>query len=89
MVRTLPKDHARSARNQGESVEDVRRFIQQKEYRFRVVLDHEGTLGTEYGVQAIPTLVLINRKGVVEWIRVGYSDNEKELHQLIRRMTER
>jgi hypothetical protein len=38
-------------------------------------------------VQGIPTLVLVDKKGVVQWLRVGYSENEDDLRQLVEKLT--
>jgi peroxiredoxin len=73
--------------NQGESAEQVSSFIQRKKYTFHVVLDQAGAVGSKYGVQGIPTLVLVDKKGVVQWLRVGYSENEDDLKQLVERLT--
>jgi predicted transcriptional regulator len=73
--------------NQGETAEPVRNFIQRKKYSFHVVLDQNGAVGGKYGVRGIPTLVLVDKKGVVQWLRVGYSGNDDELRQLLERLT--
>lgn len=69
--------------DQGERADQVRVFIERKKYSFHVVLDSDGAVGDEYGVRGIPTLVLVDKKGTVRWIRVGYSPNEGELKTLI------
>jgi peroxiredoxin len=73
--------------NQGETAEPVRNFIQRKKYSFHVVLDQDGAVGGKYGVRGIPTLVLVDKKGMVQWLRVGYSGNDDELRQLLERLT--
>ena len=73
--------------NQGETAEQVRNFIQRKKYSFHVILDQDGAIGGQYGVRGIPTLVLVDKKGVVQWLRVGYSENDDELRQLLERLT--
>jgi peroxiredoxin len=73
--------------NQGETAEPVRNFIQRKKYSFHVILDQDGAIGGQYGVRGIPTLVLVDKKGVVQWLRVGYSENDDELRQLLERLT--
>ncbi len=73
--------------NQGESAEQVRNFIQRKKYSFHVVLDQDGAVGNKYGVRAIPTLVLVDKKGVIQWLSVGYAGNDNELQQRLERLT--
>jgi peroxiredoxin len=72
--------------NQGEAAGQVGSFIQRKKYTFHVVLDQDGAVGGKYGVQGIPTLVLVDKKGVVQWLSVGYSENEDDLTQLVEKL---
>lgn len=65
--------------NQGEEADQVRHFIEHKKYSFHVVLDKDQAVAAKYGVRGIPTLVLIDKNGVVQRISVGYSGNESEL----------
>ena len=73
--------------NQGEPADHVRNFIQNEKYTFHVVLDQNQAVGEQYGVQGIPTLVLLDKKGVVRWIRVGYSPSDDELDKLVEKLT--
>lgn len=73
--------------NQREDADHVRNFIQQKKYSFHVLLDQDGAIGGLYGVQGIPTLVLVDKQGVVQWMSVGYSDNDDELGKQVDRFT--
>lgn len=73
--------------NQGDPADQVRNFIERRKYTFHVVLDHDSTVGDQYGVRAIPTLVLVDKKGIVQWIRVGYSPNEDNLKRLVEKLT--
>jgi peroxiredoxin len=74
--------------NQGESADQVRDFLQRHKYTFHVILDQNQAVGSQYGVQGIPTLVLVDKKGVVQWIRVGYSENEDDLQALVGKLTQ-
>ena len=62
--------------NQEEQPEQVAQFIQRKKYGFHVLLDKDGAVSAAYGVKAIPTLVLIDTNGVIQWLQVGYNQNE-------------
>jgi peroxiredoxin len=73
--------------NQGEPADQVQNFIQRRNYTFHVVLDQDQAVGNKYGVQAIPTLVLLDKKGVVQWIRVGYSPDVEKLKRLVEKLT--
>lgn len=73
--------------NLGEPAEQVRYFISRKKYTFRVVLDPDGAIGSKYGVRSIPTLVAVDKKGLVQWLHVGYSQDQGELRKLLERLT--
>jgi cytochrome c biogenesis protein CcmG, thiol:disulfide interchange protein DsbE len=72
--------------NQGESADEVRRFMERNKYAFHALLDSREAVGNAYGVRGIPTLVLVNKQGDVQWIRVGYSPDEQELRGSIERL---
>jgi peroxiredoxin len=72
--------------NQGEPADQVRQFIDRKKYSFHVVLDADGSVSAKYGVRAIPTLVLVDKSGVIQWLQVGYDNDETRLQQAIERL---
>ncbi|MGO8699068.1 MAG: TlpA family protein disulfide reductase [Limisphaerales bacterium] len=72
--------------NQAEPADNVRQFINRKKYGFHVLLDPQGDVSTKYGVRAIPTLVLIDKNGVIQRLQVGYSPNESDLQQTVERL---
>ncbi|RLG55758.1 MAG: TlpA family protein disulfide reductase [Thermoproteota archaeon] len=57
--------------NLGESMEKARDFAEKEGMSWIVLVDPSGAVGRAYGVRAIPTLVLVDRDGVVAWTRVG------------------
>ena len=70
--------------NQREPTDAIRKFLKEKKLEFTVALDPEGAVGSSYHVEAIPALVLIDKKGVVQSVHVGYSPNIKAtLHKEI------
>ena len=71
--------------NQQEPVDQVSQFIRRKQYGFHVLLD-PGEVSAKYGVRAIPTLVLVDTNGIVQWLQVGYSHDDNELDQKIRNL---
>lgn len=75
--------------NQGEPADQVRQFISRKKYGFHVVLDADGSVGAKYGVRGIPTLVLVDKSGIVQWLQVGYNKDESELQEAIERLKAR
>ncbi len=73
--------------NLGEDREQVEHFIKRKAYTFRVALDPEEAIGAKFGVRAIPTLVVVDKRGTVRWIHVGAATGEDELKKLLERLT--
>jgi peroxiredoxin len=69
--------------DQGEDADQVHQFMDRKTYTFHVLLDTDRAVGATYGVKAIPTLVVVDKKGVVRWVSVGYSQKEDALRQLL------
>ena len=72
--------------NQGEPASQVSQFISRKKYGFHVVLDADGSVSAKYGVRAIPTMVLVDKRGVIQWLQVGYDKDESGLQQAIERL---
>ena len=77
------KDFEILSLDQGESAEEIRPFITRKKYGFHVLLDKDGIVGDKYGVKGIPTLVLIDKSGAIQWLQVGYSENGRSLERKI------
>lgn len=77
------KDFEILSLDQGESADQVSEFITQRKYGFHVLLDADGSTGAKYGVRGIPTLVLVDKAGVIQWLQVGYDPADKELEQKI------
>jgi peroxiredoxin len=69
--------------DQGEDAELVGGFISRKSYGFHVLMDSQGQASGLYGVQAIPSLVLVDKNGVIQWLSVGYGGDDKDLQQKI------
>ncbi len=73
--------------DQGEDASVAGSFISMKKYGFHVLLDSDGAVANQYGVKAIPNLVLIDSDGVVQWLQVGYTGDNRELEQKIESLT--
>ena len=69
--------------NQRESAEQVGDFIKKKGYGFHVLLDPDSAVAAKYAVRGIPTLVAVDKKGVVRWIRAGYSPGDSDLRRVL------
>jgi thiol-disulfide isomerase/thioredoxin len=56
----------------GETAEDVQAHYAHRALGgVRVVLDPESRVAREFGLQAFPTLVLVDARGIIRFIRVG------------------
>jgi peroxiredoxin len=69
--------------DQGETADQAGSFITRKKYGFHVLLDSDTAIAAQYGVRAIPTLVLIDKKGVIQWLQVGYSRDSHGLEDAV------
>ena len=67
------------ALNLGEDAETIRRFLEELDLDITVGLDPDGSAGRAYGLQGIPTLVLINKETIVQAVHVGYRPDIKEI----------
>lgn len=72
--------------NQGESSEQAGAFMKKKGYGFHVLLDADSAIANDYGVRGIPTIVAVDKTGVVRWIRVGYRPDDSDLREVLERL---
>jgi thiol-disulfide isomerase/thioredoxin len=70
--------------NQGESAETARRYLTRNKYSTTTLLDPATTVGREYNVAGIPTLVIIDRKGKIAAHYIGVR-SEEVLRDALRR----
>ena len=54
------------------------RFLQQTPARFRIAYDPKGVTPEQYKVKAMPTAVLIDRKGQVRHVHAGFRERDRE-----------
>lgn len=55
-----------------EAPDLVRRFQRRNNLPFTILLDATGEAGRAWGIEALPTLVLVDRTGVVRMVRSGF-----------------
>jgi peroxiredoxin len=72
--------------NQGESAGQAGAFMKKKGYGFHVLLDADSAIATSYDVRGIPTVVAVDRRGIVRWIGVGYTPGDIELKESLERI---
>ena len=63
--------------NEQEKPEKIRDFLKEKKLEFTVALDSQGAVGNAYHADAIPLLVLIDKKGVVQSVHLGFDPGIK------------
>jgi thiol-disulfide isomerase/thioredoxin len=67
----------------GEETETVKKFLQEKPFPYPVLLDPEQSVSNDLGVLALPTLLVIDRKGKISYFQSGVADGDT-LRQLIK-----
>ena len=72
--------------NQAETVEQVRRFVAQEGTPFHVLLDTDGAVAARYRVTSLPTMLLIDRRGIVRWIHIGHMPETDDLRDVVERL---
>jgi len=71
------------AANVGEETEAVRRFVKQKPFSYPVLIDPRDVAG-QLGIEALPTLMVIDKKGKLSFFEAGLTDGDtlrRILHQ--------
>jgi len=65
--------------NLDEDVNNMKNFIKKlgKEVKFANITDPESKIGNQYNVEAIPTTLVIDKKGILRYMHVGFSESEK------------
>ncbi|HZF07432.1 MAG TPA: TlpA disulfide reductase family protein [Thermoanaerobaculia bacterium] len=71
------------AANVGEETEAVRRFVKEKPFSYPVLIDPKDVAG-QLGIEALPTLMVIDKKGKLSFFEAGLTDGDtlrRILHQ--------
>jgi thiol-disulfide isomerase/thioredoxin len=66
------KDAHILAINLKEDPDTVRQFMQSNNYTFTVPMDTNGSVAAEYRVRGIPHFVLIDARGKIQFVQIGY-----------------
>ncbi|HSG40731.1 MAG TPA: TlpA disulfide reductase family protein [Thermoanaerobaculia bacterium] len=64
------------AANVGEDEATVRGFVKDKPFPYPVLLDEESKVSGNLGVVALPTLMVIDKKGKVSYLESGLADGD-------------
>lgn len=57
----------------------VKKFMADNKYDFPVALDHDQTAGQTYGIEAFPTVFVVDRKGNILYRNIGYRPGVEKL----------
>ena len=76
------------ALNLQENPGHVKEFMKKKGWDFPVALDTDGQIANEFGVTGIPHSVIIDKKGVIRDVHVGFSGAAKYNKQLHKELDE-
>jgi thiol-disulfide isomerase/thioredoxin len=71
------------AANVGEEAEVVKKFLADKPFPYPVLLDPKESVAGDLGVLALPTLLVIDKKGKISYFQSGVADGDT-LRQLIK-----
>jgi cytochrome c biogenesis protein CcmG, thiol:disulfide interchange protein DsbE len=71
------------AANVGEEAEIVKKFLKDKPFPYPVLLDPKESVAGNLGVLALPTLLVIDKKGKISYFQSGIADGDT-LRQLIK-----
>jgi len=62
------------AANVGEDEATVKSFLQKKPFPYPVLLDPDDAVSSNLGVYALPTLMIVDKKGKISYIQPGVAD---------------
>jgi thiol-disulfide isomerase/thioredoxin len=64
----------------GEPEDIVRTFLRSSPYPYPVLLDPDNKVSDDFGINALPTLMVIDRAGRIAFLRSGLTDGETLKH---------
>jgi peroxiredoxin len=66
----------------GQTDEHVRNFVKRMKISFPIYLDHDGKVARSYGVKGLPTYFIVDRKGVIRHVILGWADEKTLLAEI-------
>lgn len=66
-------------RDKAGDEDKVRKTIERRELTFGQVMDANGAIAKAHKVRALPTLILIDKEGIIRAVHVGYGPGEAEV----------
>ena len=64
------------ATNVGEEVDQVKKFLKDKPFPYPVLLDPQQATADKLGIVALPTLMVVDKKGEVAYFQSGIADGD-------------
>ena len=64
--------------NQAEAPEQVKRFLETRQWSMTVALDAGQAVSKQYGMEAIPYTVIVGPDGKVAWVQTGFAEDGDE-----------
>lgn len=68
----------------GEGPDEVKKFLKEKPFPYPVLLDSDQAVGAKLGLTALPTLMVLSKKGEVVYFESGLVDADS-LHEILRK----
>ena len=68
----------------GEGPDEVKKFLKEKPFPYPVLLDSDQAVGARLGLTALPTLMVLSKKGEVVYFESGLVDADS-LHEILRK----
>lgn len=73
--------------NLDENVDDAKGFLSKYPASFTIMVDASKQCAKDFGVQAMPSSYIVDRKGIVHHVHLGFRPNEaKELRGLVEKL---
>ncbi|VAX00516.1 Membrane protein, suppressor for copper-sensitivity ScsD [hydrothermal vent metagenome] len=75
-IEAISKDHdiITIAMNSGEA-DKIQAFMTKNNLSFPVIIDDDGILSRRYGITGVPTSIIVNPEGIIEYSEIGYTTN--------------
>jgi len=73
--------------NIGESSSDVEEFMQSQGLSLPVLLDGDGAIAAQYGIEYIPATFFIDTEGIVQEVREGAFQSTAEIEESLLKLT--
>lgn len=72
------------AANVGEEPDQVKKFLKDKPFPYPVLIDPEDNISADLGIVALPTLLVVDKKGKVAYFQAGIADGDT-LRQILKK----